>query len=75
MEQVYKLFDGNKIAVAAFIEMRRNYIESSGVKLEDLVASTISTKTEKKEEPKVSVPSVAPKTQSGALGFLNRRAG
>jgi len=75
VEQVYKLFDGNKIAVAAFIEMRRNYIESSGVKLEDLVASTSSTKVEKKEEPKVSVPSVAPKTQSGALGFLNRRAG
>ena len=37
VDKLVKLFDGNKIAACAFIEMRRRYIEGSGIKLEDLV--------------------------------------
>jgi hypothetical protein len=74
VEQVHKLFDGNKIAVAAFIEMRRNYIDASGVKLENLVASAPKVEEPKKEEPKASVPSVPVNKPAGGLAFL-RKAG
>jgi hypothetical protein len=79
VEQITKLFDGNKIAVAAFVEMRRNYLDKTDLKLEDLVISTKIEKEEpKKEEPKASVPSVQPQPQpkkaSGGLAFL-RKAG
>jgi hypothetical protein len=74
VEQIYKLFDGNKIAVASFVEMRRNYLDKTDLKLEDLVISTKVEKEEKKEEPKTSVPEVQPKKNNSALAFL-RKAG
>lgn len=73
VEQINKLFDGNKIATAAFIEMRRNYLDKTDLKLEDLVISTKVEEPEKKEVvvPKPSVPNVQPKPVGG-LAFLRK---
>lgn len=75
VEQVYKLFDGNKIAVAAFIEMRRKYIEASKIDLNSLKQEQpTSNEEEPKVETKASVPEV-PVKKSGGLAFLNRKVG
>lgn len=79
VEQINKLFDGNKIAVAAFIEMRRKFIESCDLKLEDLVISTkeeadptsAAGGTKSTEPAKTSVPAVVQK-KSGGLAFLRK---
>jgi hypothetical protein len=70
VDEIVELFDGNKIAACAFLEMRRNYIERSGVKLDELVGSE---KTETVPEKKVEAqPDVAPK-KGGALSLLKNK--
>lgn len=65
-----ELFDNNKIAVAAFIEMRQKYIDGSGIKLEDLVLT--STKTE--EKVAVQPAASAAKPGGGKLSFLRGKS-
>lgn len=80
--QITDLFDGNKIATSAFIEMRTKFIQASRLDLSALVLSgqevpddvrDVNDRTkEKKEEPaqKASVPAVP--AQSGGLAFLRK---
>lgn len=70
-----ELFGGNKIAVSAFIQMKRRYIEGAGVKLEDLIGT-------KGDEPKVvnaepekgTEKTEAPAQTSGGFSFLRKSA-
>lgn len=67
VDQVQKMFDGNKIATCAWLEMRTKYIQGSGIKLEDLV----STKLTETEKHVLAKQELAPK-KGGALSFLKK---
>lgn len=67
VDQLVKIFDGNKIAACAFIEMRTKYIQTSGIKLEDLVGKKLTTT----EKHVIAKEELAPK-KSGALSFLRK---
>jgi len=77
-DQIMKLFDGNKIATAAFIQVRRKFIETSGINLSDLVGSSkgeepTEVNTEKVNDQPVK-PAASVASTGGGLSFL-RRAG
>lgn len=80
-DQWLKLFDGNKIATAAFLEMKRKYIDTSGVKLEDLVRGSTkpeegAVNTEAANDKPVKTPSEAapPAAKKGGLSWLKKTA-
>ncbi len=75
-DQLMKLFDGNKPAVACIIQFRRRFIEGTNLKMEDLVAGTKGD--EPKVDKQVEIPSEKPATAAassgGNLSFLRRSA-
>jgi hypothetical protein len=71
-DQIMKLVEGNKVATAFIIQLKRWVIESSGIKLEDLIGA-------KGDEPKAVKEEVPPKPAAtaptgGGLSFLRRTA-
>jgi hypothetical protein len=76
---VHHLMDlwGSKPAVIAYIELRRKYLNESGVKLEDLI-KTLDPEVGKSKEEQVTVSptqsgdttTTAPTKKSGALSFM-----
>lgn len=77
VDQICDLFDHDKIGTCAFIEMRRKYIEASGIKLEEIAAGAkaeeaTATKTDATQVVVPPAESGSPAAKKSALGFLNR---
>lgn len=72
-DRLLKIFDGSKPAVAAYCEIRRKYIETSGIDLEALVAATKADEAKVKAAAAAPVVAAAP-TGTGGLSFLTGRS-